>query len=55
MIIVQGTQTQVKHDTYLAWLDLIVSLLSSRDTVTLPPSVVNAEWTKSFPVQIFQL
>ena len=34
-----------KHDTYLAWLYFSVSLLSSRDTVTLPPSIVNAEWT----------
>ena len=36
-MFVQVTQTQVKHDTYLAWLYINVSLISS-DTVTLPPS-----------------
>ena len=41
-MFVQGTQIQVKHDTYLAWLYLSASLFS-RDTVTLPPSIVNAE------------
>ena len=41
-MFVQGTQIQVNHDTYLALLYLSVSLLS-RDTVTLPPSTVNAE------------
>ena len=32
---VRGRQIQVKHDIYLALLYLSVSLLSSRETVTL--------------------
>ena len=42
-MFVQGTQIQIKCDTYLARLYLNVSLLSPRDTVTLPPPIVNAE------------
>ena len=44
-MFVQGTQTQVKRDTYLARLYLSASLLPSRDTVTLPSSIVNFKGT----------
>ena len=53
-MFLQETQTQVKHIIYLAWLYLSISLLSSSDTVTLHPSIVNAEWKYQFPIQTFQ-
>ena len=52
-LFLQGTQIQVKHDTYLALLYLSVSLFSSRDTMILQPFIVNAEWTNRSLYNIF--